>query len=433
MIDNLAELRQQLIAQSYVPHNFEDGDPRKLNHLSLEQQKKRAKELFKDWQTNNSGPNESSKLNDAQLAIAQQHGFRRWADFKAHIEQANIARDALQSGQPTALDADARTLHIRCGTDIKHGLAIAGFNGDFMCFVDLYVHGSVPRSETFEEFLNVRATAISEFGITFDDALARLKGEYGALKKARDYDRVMLWFEHDSHDQLILSRLLDYFSVPENQPGQLHLISVTHFPGIKRFNGIGQLPPDALRVLWQQFTPVNQQQLMLGQQAWGAITSATPEALMDLIDTGTPALPTMAIALQRHLFELPSTENGLSFTEELTLQILKDKGPMNAARLFSWYTNHYEPLPYCGDTGYWQIIFRLADTGQPAIHIARKGDNAVEWQVTPTGLVEKLLHNETDWLTLNPVNRWVGGVKVDSRCSPIWRINRHTKAITSSH
>lgn len=154
---------------------------------------------------------------------------------------------------------------------------------------------------------------------------------------------------------------------------------------------------------------------------------------MDLIDTGTPALPTMAIALQRHLFELPSTENGLSFTEELTLQILKDKGPMNAARLFSWYTNHYEPLPYCGDTGYWQIIFRLADTGQPAIHIARKGDNAVEWQVTPTGLVEKLLHNETDWLTLNPVNRWVGGVKVDSRCSPIWRINRHTKAITSSH
>ena len=140
MIDNLAELRQQLIAQQYVPHNFEDGDPRKLNHLSLEQQKKRAKELLKDWQANNSGPNESPKLSDAQLVIAQQHGFRQWADFKAHIEQANIARKALQTDRATALDADHRTLHIRCGTDIKHGLAISGFEGDFLCFVDLYVN-----------------------------------------------------------------------------------------------------------------------------------------------------------------------------------------------------------------------------------------------------------------------------------------------------
>lgn len=433
MIDNLAELRQQLTAQKYVPHEFGDDDPRKLNHLSLEQQKKRAKELLKDWRTNKSGPNEPPKLSDAQLFIAENHGFRKWADFKAHIEQANIAREALQSGHATALDADHRTLHIRCGTDIKHGLALAGFEGDFLCFVDLYVHGPVPRTETFEEFLKIRATAISESGISFEDVFTRLKGEYAALAEAIDYERVMLWFEHDSHDQLILAKLLDYFSVPEHQPTQLQLISVTHFPGVKRFNGIGQLPPEALRVLWQQFMPVNQQQLVLGRQTWQAITSPTPEALMELINSGTPALPTMAIALQRHLLELPSTENGLGLTEELTLQVLNDKGPVNAARLFGWYTNHYEPLPFCGDTGYWQIISRLANTQQPAIIIDKQGTKPVEWQVTPTRLVEKLLNKEADWLTLNAVNRWVGGVNVDTQKDVLWRVNRQTKSLVCSN
>ena len=433
MIDNLAELRQQLTAQDYKPHNFEDGDPRKLQHLSLEQQKKRAKDLLKQWHANKTGPNDSPKLNDAQHAIAQQHGFRKWADLKAYIEQANVARDALLTGQPTALDAGKSTLHIRCGTDIKHALAVAGFEGDFLCFVDLYVHGPVPDSLPFEEFLKIRANAISDLGVSVEDALTRLKEEYGELEKARDYDRVMLWFEHDSHDQLILAKLLEYFSVPEHRPRKLQLVSVTQFPGVKRFNGIGQLPPEAMRILWQQFSPVTQQQLILGKQTWQAITSPTPEALMALIDSGTPALQTMAIALQRHVYELPSTKNGLSLTEELTLQVLRDKGPMNAARLFGWYTNHYEPLPYCGDTGYWQIISRLANTEQPAITIDKKGDKPVEWQVTPTALVENLLNNEADWLMLNSVNRWVGGVNIDTHKDKIWRVNRQTKTVLQSN
>jgi hypothetical protein len=54
----------------------------------------------------------------------------------------------------------------------------------------------------------------------------------------------------------------------------------------------------------------------------------------------------MAKALARHLQELPSCSNGLRLTEELTLRLLGEKGAMNAPRLFGWYTNHYEPLPF---------------------------------------------------------------------------------------
>ena len=431
MITNLAVLREQLAVEKFVPYSFNDGDPRKLNHLSLEQQKKRAKELLKDWLANHNGSSDSPKLSDAQQAIAQQHGFRKWVDFNAHIEEARIARQALQSERPESLDVDQRTLHIRCGTDIQTGLAIAGFSGDFLCFVDLYVHGPVMRTKTMEEFLSMRAKALGVLGVSFDDALTRLQAEYGALEKAREYDRVMLWFEHDSHDQLILAKLLDYFNEPKHRPRQLNLISVTHFPGVKRFNGIGQLPAEALRVLWQQFKPVTEAQLNLGQQAWQAITASAPEPLMKLVNTGTPVLPTMAIALQRHLFELPSIENGLGLTEQLTLQILKDKGAMNAARLFSWYTNHYEPLPFLGDAGYWALLSRLADAEYPALIIDKQGDQPNQWQVSLTALAQQLSNNETDWLVLNPLQRWVGGISINSRNGTVWRIDRENNKISS--
>lgn len=426
MINNLAELREQLAARNYTHRDFEDGDPRKLNHLSLEQQKKRAKELLKHWQAHNNGPHSSPKLSDAQLASARQYGFAQWADLKAHIAQTRIAREALQSGHPTALDSGQRTLHIRCGTDIQYGLAISGFEGDFLCFADPYVHGPVPQTQTLDEFLKIRARYISRWGMPIEDVLPRLEKEYIALDKARDYDRVLLWFEHDSYDQLILSKLLDYFSDPCSRSGQLQLISVSHFPGVKRFNGIGQLPPEALRMLWQQFAPVTEAQLKLGQLAWHAITAPSPQALAELVDTGTPALPGMAIALRRHLFELPSIANGLSLSEQLTLQILHDNGSMNAARLFGEYTNHYEPLPFCGDVGYWDIIEGLANAGQPAVHMQKDGENPQDWRVESSALAGKLLNNDVDWLALNAIDRWVGGVHIHSAHDDSWRIDRET-------
>ena len=42
-----------------------------------------------------------------------------------------------------------------------------------------------------------------------DEVIEDLRQQYAALEKARNYDAVYLWFEHDSYDQLILAKLLD--------------------------------------------------------------------------------------------------------------------------------------------------------------------------------------------------------------------------------
>ena len=186
----------------------------------------------------------------------------------------------------------------------------------------------------------------------YDDVLQRVNLDDTNLQLAKNYERVMLWFEHDSHDILVLAKILSVFSDPVFRPANLQFICVTGFPGVDIFNGIGQLPPQALRMLWQQFQPITHEQLKLGKRTWEGITSPTPELLQSLIDTQTLELPPFTPALCRHLQQLPSVHNGLNLTEELSLKIIQEKGAMNAARLFGWYTNHYEPLTFMGDSGY---------------------------------------------------------------------------------
>ena len=444
MIVNLMQLREE---RSVPPAaEFETGDIRRLNPLSIEQQKKRAKELLRAVRSNDADAAErfrrhspdslssqsGPRLSDAQHVIARETGFRKWTDLKTHTDRIRIAQQVTLEGRPSALDRGTRTLHIRCGHDIMHKLAVAGFEGDFLWFADPYVQGPVPRTASLEEFVRIRAHYLDgQRGA--GDSFEALLSSYRDLEKAREYEVVNIWMEHDSYDQLVLAKLLDFFSDPQKRPPRLRLISVTRFPGVERFIGIGQLPPEALRVLWNDFEDVNERQFLLGKHAWAALTAPTPEALLEIVNTGTPALPTMAKALARHLRELPSVSNGLSLTEELTLRILRDKGAMSAPRLFGWYTNHYEPLPFLGDTGYWSVLRVLADAREPAIRIDERSDAPKEWhrnwhvELLPFG--ERLLRNDADWLKANTVERWVGGVHVDSRAPARWRFDEERECV----
>jgi len=204
------------------------------------------------------------------------------------------------------------------------------------------------------------------------------------------------------------------------------MINVTHFPGIERFVGLGQLPPQALRILWDDFEDVTETHLLLGKRAWEAITSPDPETLMEIVKTGTPALPTMAPALERHVRQLPSVQNGLSMTQQLTLKILSDKGGMTAARLWGWYNGQYEPRPFMGDTSYWRAVADLSNADKPALSV--DGQRAETENVHPRSEVkllpfgERLLRNEADWLTAKPAERWVGGVRIYWE-KPNWRFD----------
>ena len=390
--------------------------------LNLEQQQKRAKDLLKAARAGDPAAvsrfkRGTPKLAEAQFLIARELRFESWAALKRHIGAMALERQA-----PTVspLDGDLRTLHVRCGSDLKLPLQEAGFCGDFYEHSYPYLIGPVREGA---DCLQQRARFLVEAYAdsrdpppTYEATLRALERDEQLLRDSADYERVVIWSEGDCYDQLVLIRLLGHYAA-HRRPPRLELINLGDFPGSVRFIGLGQLPPEALRLLWTARRSAGGTQLQLGLEAWRALSSPDPLALAAIVRSGTPALPLLGPALHRHLRELPSIANGLSFTEEMALTLLAER-PETLNRMIGRMNHTIDPLPGQGDL---QVRDRvLAMEGASALvftrspGVDREGKGRPPWTdlLTITDLGRAVLAGEVDFRSLNPPPRWVGGVEV---------------------
>ncbi len=329
-----------------------------------------------------------------------------------------------------APDRGVATLHIRCGSDIRPVLQEAGFVGDFLEYADPFCQGPVVAEP---EWLDRRAAFLAEsYGVAtgrsrqqIADTLALAEERLQAA--AARYQRIVLWFEHDTYDQLILARCLAQFA--ETPPARLELISPGRYPGGTRFIGLGQLPPEALRLLWDERELVSAEDLRAGRDVWTLLRSPDPRSLADLAAAGTPGLPQLARAVRRHCQELPWTKDGLSLTERLILQLLAERS-RTVGQAFRHLVMEREPLPWLGDLMFSFIVQSMKRVSRPVIEGSFDGEDR-SWpkeRLTITELGRAVLTGDVDWLSLRPPARWVGGVWIPDT-APCWRWDEGAAAV----
>jgi len=426
-------------------------------HINFEQQKKRAKELRDDLRLADKGAIDRFKhhhpksaalssgdivatlprLSEAQLVIAREFGLASWAKLKMHAAAMETAGMAIKQKEKSP-DAELETLHIRCGTDLQLTLPAAGFVGSFLEYSNPFCQGPVidgpDMVATRADFLS-RSYELHSVAET----LTVLQNEEDSLTNAAHrYERVVLWFEHDSYDQLILIRILAFLA-QHGAPNSLELVDLDHFPGSVRFIGLGQLPPEAIRMLWSTRKPVTPRQLSLGREAWDALRASSPTALAELASAHNLALPNLSRALKRHLQELPSTLTGLGLTEHLILEILGD-GNQTAGQIFRALMRDKEPLPWLGDLMFWFILRSMGQVSTPVFEVVSQNDHPgtasdplvgePDWmsphpprELAITDAGRAVLSGRTDWLSLSPPDRWLGGMRISAH-QQCWRWDR---------
>ena len=396
--------------------------------LDFQQQRKRAKELLQAARAGDAFAVERFRrtaarelnLANAQRTIARELRYDDWPSLKSHL--AALARERTRTA---ALDDDWSTLHIRCGSDIREPLRAAGFRGDFYEHNYPYLIGPVREGP---DALEQRAAFLADTYAVADALVAVEQAERTLAQSAR-YERVVIWSERDVYDQLVLVRLLSHYAAHE-RPAVLELINVADHPGGARFLGLGQLPPEALRLLWSTRQSATPQQHALGLDAWRALADPDPRALAALMRTDTPALPLLALALRRHLAELPSVINGLSLTQQMALALIAEQA-RTLNDVFVLITYQIDPLPGQGDL---QLRDRVLAMEAPAGALFtrtpgsdRDGRASPPWTdvLTITPLGRDVLANRVDFRTLTPAPRWVGGTHVAGG-EPDWRWDPHT-------
>jgi hypothetical protein len=314
-------------------------------------------------------------------------------------------------------------LHIRCGSDLKQSLQDAGLRGDFYEHSYPYAVGPVREGAGA---LEQRARFIVDLHIDYGDnrkprpeyaqVLQSLEQDERRLHESADYERVVIWSEADTYDQLVLIRLLGHYA-QHPRPARLEMINTSDFPGTLPFIGLGQLPPEALRLLWTTRRPATSAQLGLGLAAWKALSNADPQPLAALMRKGTPALPLLGPALHRQLGELPATTTGLSRVEEVALQSLALK-PSGLFQLVGRMLYSLISLHGHGDINVLNRVLAMEQASQKPFtrHPGTypNGESRPPWTdiLEITELGRALLRGEVDFRTLNPPPRWVGGVHI---------------------
>jgi Domain of unknown function (DUF1835) len=307
----------------------------------------------------------------------------------------------------------ARTLHLTNGTAIFEKVRAVAADDPIVAWKDVLHEGPVPsglgpaalRERRVDFLASADAASRAELAREFD---ARDRALDEAIARA---DEIVLWFEHDLYDQLHLIQILD--RVPVDGPPLVTLVQTSTY--------LGYQPASDYPALLEGRQLVTSTQRLAARDAWQAFRSPDPRAIVDARPRVT-ALPHLAPALLRHLEQFPSVRNGLSRTEQATLEVVA--GGITRARDVFVATQQREEAFFMGDAGF---FFHISSIQRASCPLLRTYGDVIE--LTPDG--ERVLKGEIDRIARCGLDRWLGGVYL-SGAGPMWRWDTERRVLRYS-
>ncbi|KZE79692.1 hypothetical protein AV654_15425, partial [Paenibacillus elgii] len=322
-----------------------------------------------------------------------------------------------------------RMLHIVNGDIVAEKLRQGVVQGDILVWREVYPEGPVFTEPSEEANRSVRAGYLERaLGIPSAEFIRISEEQEKVRANFRNYEEIVLWFEHDLFDQTMLCCLLHWFAHQSLGTTKLSLLCIGAFPGIELFRGLGQLSVNQMATLSGTWQTVGKEQLELGALVWEAYCAPEPDKLVQLLEAGnTSALPYVHDAFRLHLSRFPSIRNGLGLVEQTTLEMVRG-GMTSPLDLFGHIGHKLHGLGM-GDLQYWHRLAKLVQGPHPLLKLegfnAFPGykDPAPSFRHSTVALTEagrRVLDGEADWIALNGIDEWYGGVHLQGRSTP-WR------------
>lgn len=316
-------------------------------------------------------------------------------------------------------------LHIVNGDVVAEKLKQGTIQGDILVWREIYTEGPVFADPSDPAGRSLRADYLeTALEIPRRTYISGCEEQEQRLLRFKEYDEVVLWFEHDLFDQTILCRLLHWFSGQELGHAKLNLLCIGSYPGIEPFHGLGQLSVAQLEGLSGTWRGIGQEELELGKAYWEAYTSPEPGRLARLVREKSPVLPFAHKAFAFHLSRFPSVRNGLGIVEQ-TLLDYASQGLHKSMELFSLAGGRLHWFGM-GDIQYLAILNNLSAGPNPLVTI-EGADNLI--RITDTGRAVQA--GETDWASLHEVDCWLGGVHLQGS-NPLWRWDTNANTIVAA-
>jgi hypothetical protein len=279
------------------------------------------------------------------------------------------------------------TLYIVDGDSSAGSLKPAVPGAEILVWRDALYDGPVPGGLSLGELSRVRARHWNA-GRAFAE-------RDRALKRARTFDEVILWFGPTMVCQLSLIQLLDWFS--RNPVRLLTLVDDEY---------AGWLPPNKIAEPLAKRRRVTASIFALARRTWKAFTSPDPSRLKKFVESDSAALPELRPVLQRMLEEYPDA-TGLSRIERKLLEQFRRPQKAAAGVAAAMRDETFS------DTYYFDALDHfIAATNQLICFAEPPPENLRASKLVLTDFGRKVLAGKADAIASNGIDRWIGGVRL---------------------
>lgn len=302
--------------------------------------------------------------------------------------------------QDKSIDLESNVLHITNGDAAVKVMRAAGVIGEILPWRDILHDGPVPGGLDLAELSRRRATFLHEYGFA---ELAFLRKSFctrdAMLESCRQFQTVVLWFEHDLYDQLQLLQILS--ELDRLRHDEVWLVQSDQY--------LGCLQPADLLSIGHTRQPVINDLFLLARETWAAFRSAEPSDWAGLLSKETGEMPFLRSAVLRHLEQYPHLSDGLNRTQRQILESVAH-GASQPWPIFH-ACQQKEEYQFMGDASFWLYLNELV-TGN-----ALTKDSDGHFCLTVFG--QELLGHQADWIRQQGLDRWLGGVHLTAE--KYWR------------
>jgi hypothetical protein len=315
-------------------------------------------------------------------------------------------------------------LHVTNGDSAAEPLKASGLPGEVSIWADVLHEGPVLPAPDDPAWRTARLAFLAAEGYaTLEEAADNYERWDATLQSAADREEVVLWFEHDLFDQLLLVRHLEWFTRKRVPLERLTLICVDRY--------LGNLEPDDFRVLFPSRQPISTDQVMLARHAWAAFTSPEPGDLEPLAAISHASLPFLPAAVSRLLEEYPAVGDGLARSERQGLEAIRD-GAATLGESFG-RASAREAAVFMGDASFFARMRALASGPVPLVSLDTSGplEGLGQRPVALTDAGHGVIAGSADAVHLNGIDRWIGGVHLYGY-DAAWRWDRSASRLVAS-
>jgi hypothetical protein len=287
-------------------------------------------------------------------------------------------------------------LHITNGDGALYLLGKAGILGTHLAWRDALNDGPVPFGFALEKTSETRANYLASHGYGSPIKLIHdFERRDAQVRRAAEFEEVVLWFEHDLYDQLQLLQVLTSLEELNLEPGRVATIQSDHY--------LSSMTVDDILPLFPKRRTATAAIFKSARRNWERFTSPSPSELYAAAGEDAIGLPFLRAAMQRLCEEYPSTRDGLSRSQRQALLAVA-QGTARSDELFA-RTQAREEASFLGNRAFSVMLDEL-----------RAGEGALiegnEESMVLTPLGRRVLAGDADWLEDHRIDRWIGGVHV---------------------